>query len=182
MTVLRTERLTLRPISLTDHAVVLAHWTAPRVCRFLFDGKAPTPARVSEFITASERDFATAGYGLWAMRLAGNELIGTAGLRPLDEGDGGERGETEIIYSLEPAYWGRGFAAEAVRAVLAHAFEVVALDRVIAEIDEGNNASTALARRLGMRLVGETPGELGRLFQYAITRAEWLGSRREAVD
>lgn len=35
--VLETERLILRPGTVHDHTVLLAHWTDPEVRRFLFD-------------------------------------------------------------------------------------------------------------------------------------------------
>ena len=42
--VLTTERLVLRPVTGEDHAGLLAHWTAPEVRRFLFDGTIQSPA------------------------------------------------------------------------------------------------------------------------------------------
>jgi [ribosomal protein S5]-alanine N-acetyltransferase len=47
--VLRAERLTLRPVTAGDHAVLLGHWAAPDVRRFLFDGA---------MLSAAERDAA----------------------------------------------------------------------------------------------------------------------------
>jgi RimJ/RimL family protein N-acetyltransferase len=163
--VLRTERLVLHPIRLDDHAALLAHWTAPEVRRHLFDGRILTPAQVTEIIEASLHDFATEGFGLWALRpvpagadprdptLLEVPPVGAAGLRRMD----GPRRDVEILYSLEPARWGRGLAAEASRAVLDHALGVLGLPRVIAEIDEGNTASHDLARRLGMRPLEGAP-------------------------
>jgi [ribosomal protein S5]-alanine N-acetyltransferase len=63
--VLRTERLVLRPVTTGDHAALLAHWTEPDVCRFLFDGAALSAAEVLEAIEDSTRDFGRSGYGLW---------------------------------------------------------------------------------------------------------------------
>jgi RimJ/RimL family protein N-acetyltransferase len=80
--ILTTERLVLRPVTADDHAVLLAHWAAPDVRRFLFDGAAPSAAEVSEAIEASVRDFAAAGYGLWLIREKDRpDLVGTTGLR-----------------------------------------------------------------------------------------------------
>jgi RimJ/RimL family protein N-acetyltransferase len=42
--VLTTERLVLRPVTAADRAALLAHWTAPDVRRFLFDGAVLSPA------------------------------------------------------------------------------------------------------------------------------------------
>ncbi|WP_018656578.1 GNAT family N-acetyltransferase [Actinomadura flavalba] len=146
---LRTPRLSLRPVTPADHAALLAHWSAPLVRHHLFDDAPVTAAHVAEIIASSRHDFAVAGYGLWALRDAaagpGAPLLGVAGLRD----HGGP--DPEILYSLDPGFWGQGLAEEAAAAVLGYALEVVGLRRVTAEVDAGNTASGSLAERIGMR-------------------------------
>jgi len=181
-----TERLALCPVTVADHPALLAHWTLPDVRRFLFDGEALSAAEVSETIEESVSDFAAGGYGIWLIRehgravpagrdlpgcdlagadlagadLAGADLAGTVGLRPLDD-DG-----LEIFYSLAPGSWGRGYATEAARAVVGHALGTLGLAEVLAEIDEGNTASVAVVKRLGMVPFAVVPGELGPMTRY----------------
>jgi len=57
-------------------------------------------------------------------------------------------------YLLAPPYWGQGLAGEAVRALLAYAFDALDLVRIEAEVIPGNDASTALLARLGFRCEG----------------------------
>lgn len=57
----------------------------------------------------------------------------------------------EIGYVFNPAYAGRGFAAEAAHTVLHLAFDDLGLHRVFARVDARNTASARLAARLGMR-------------------------------
>ncbi|MFD0690549.1 GNAT family N-acetyltransferase [Actinomadura fibrosa] len=197
---LRTGRLALHPVSMSDHRALLAHWTGPLVRRHLFDDRIISPAQVTEIIAASQRDFATEGYGLWALRAArrrwsagpaldpgvdavlpGAPLVGVVGLRGLDGRRGGPDRPVEIIYSLEPDRWGQGLAAEASRAVLDYAFGVVGLHRVTAEIDAGNASSAEIAERLGMRPWGGGPDGPDGAAYYAAERTRWLGSRR-AID
>ncbi len=162
--VLHIERLILRPVTADDHAVLLAHWTAPDVLRFLFDGVAPSAAGITEAIEASTRDFGRAGYGLWLIHEKdGTDLVGTAGLRPLEDLG------LEIFYSLAPGSWGRGYATEAARAVLEHALGPVGLPEVLAEVDEGNTASIAVIERLGMTPFDVVPGVLGPMIRYRKT-------------
>jgi ribosomal-protein-alanine N-acetyltransferase len=172
--VLITERLVLRPATREDHAVLQAHWATPDVRRFLFDGAMLAPAEITETIEESRRDFATAGYGLWLVHarddtglagpgLIGTGLIGTAGLRPL------EALGLEIFYSLVPGCWGRGYATEAARAVVEHALGSLGLPEVLAEVDEGNAASVAVVRRLGMTQFDVVPGLLGPMTRYRRT-------------
>src|SRR5271170_3416114 len=98
--VLTTERLVLRPVTAHDHAGLLTHWTLPDVRRFLFDGEALSAAEVTDTIQDSTRDFAAVGYGIWLIQEEhGTALVGTTGLRPLEDG-------LEIFYSLAPGSWG----------------------------------------------------------------------------
>jgi RimJ/RimL family protein N-acetyltransferase len=169
--VLSTERLVLRPVTGDDHPVLLAHWTEPDVRRYLFDGAPLSSAEVAETIEESIGDFAAHGYGIWLIELGpgpssepgpgpGPGLVGTAGLRPLEESG------LEIFYSLAPAAWGHGYATEAARAVVEFALGSLGLPEVLAEVDEGNAASVAVVKRLGMTPYTVVPGVLGPMTRY----------------
>jgi RimJ/RimL family protein N-acetyltransferase len=163
---LSTERLVLRPVMADDHAAVLAHWTQPDVRRFLFDGAALSGVEVAETIDESIGDFAARGFGVWLIELGSTaDLIGTAGLRPL-----GSSG-LEIFYSLAPGAWGHGYATEAARAVVEYGLGPLGLPEVLAEVDEGNAASVAVVKRLGMTPYAVVPGLLGPMTRYRITAA-----------
>jgi RimJ/RimL family protein N-acetyltransferase len=162
--VLHTERLILRPVTAEDHAVLLAHWGTPDVRRFLFDGAMLSAAEITEAIGDSTRDFGRAGYGLWLIyEKDGAGLIGTAGLRPLEDLG------LEIFYSLAPGSWGKGYATEAARTVLDHALGPLGLPEVLAEVDEGNTASIAVIKRLGMTPFDVVQGVLGPMTRYRKT-------------
>jgi len=166
--VLSTGRLVLRPVTADDHAALLAHWTLPDVRRFLFDGAALSAAEVADNIEESIGDFAARGYGIWIIELgsgagAGAGLVGTAGLRPLEELG------LEIFYSLAPGAWGKGYATEAARAVMDYGLGPLGLPEVLAEVDEGNAASVAVVKRLGMTPYAVVPGVLGPMTRYRAT-------------
>jgi ribosomal-protein-alanine N-acetyltransferase len=163
--ILTTERLVLRPVTTGDHAALLAHWTAPDVREFLFDGEILSSATISQVIGDSERDFAAVGYGLWLVfERETSELTGTVGLRPLEDLG------IEILYSLAAQARGKGYATEAAGAVLDYALGVLGLPEVLAEIDAGNQASAAVIARLGMRPFDVVPGVLGPMTRYRRTR------------
>ena len=171
---LSTERLVLRPVTADDHAALLAHWTQPDVRRFLFDGAPLSSAEVAETVEESIGDFAAHGYGIWLIELGPGPgsgpgpapgLVGTAGLRPLEESG------LEIFYSLAPGAWGHGYATEAARAVVEYALGPLGLPEVLAEVDEGNAASVAVVKRLGMTPYAVVPGVLGPMTRYRATAA-----------
>jgi ribosomal-protein-alanine N-acetyltransferase len=159
--VLETERLILRPVTVHDHTALLAHWTDPEVRRFLFDGELLSADEVMAVIADSESTFASSGYGIWVIEASGDlAMAGTAGLRPLEDAG------IEIVYSLAPLAWGRGYATEAARTVLDYALGPLGLPEVLAEIDQGNAASVAVIERLGMTPFDLVPGVLGPMVRY----------------
>jgi len=72
-------------------------------------------------------------------------LIGDLGLHVIDEAT------VEFGITLAPARQGRGFATEAVRALLALAFERMGKHRAIASVDPRNLACVRMLERIGMR-------------------------------
>ncbi len=84
--------------------------------------------------------------GLWSLRPTTEEprLIGVCGLSPFEHGDG-----VELLYSLTPSHWSQGLATEAATAVLAYAFDTLALPEVLATTDDANTSSLRLLTRLG---------------------------------
>ncbi len=151
---LMTPRLTLRPLADEDVAALVRHWGDEQVRRYLWDDKPVTYDMVTDIVTTSNRDFKRAGYGIWAVRLRGDDaLIGMCGLREIQDSDW-----TEILYSLRPRFWRSGYATEAAGAVLEHAFKQLGLQRVFASFDGENVASSNVLRRLGMLPV-EAPSD-----------------------
>lgn len=54
-------------------------------------------------------------------------------------------------YQFAKAYWGRGFAPEAAGPVLAHAFDRLKLDRLVAFVHDENLRSRRVLEKLGFR-------------------------------
>jgi [ribosomal protein S5]-alanine N-acetyltransferase len=146
--VLRTPRLLLQPVDGADVEALHTHWNRPLVGRWLWDGNPVDHPTVVELVDDSRRTFDLAGWGLWAVRSDENTpLVGVCGLRSSETADDG----VELLYSLDPAWWGLGLATEAAAAVLEYAFGTLHLPRVLATTDDGNHASVRVLRRLGMR-------------------------------
>jgi RimJ/RimL family protein N-acetyltransferase len=139
-----TSRLTVRPRTIDDLVACLAMDRDPAVTRFI-DGPWADPAAHRTFVEARIRYDFPAGMGYWTV-LAPEGFAGWILLAPLDL-----RGpEIEIGWRLVRSLWGRGYATEAARPVLAHALGTLALQTVIADIDPANAASAGVARKLGM--------------------------------
>ena len=148
-TLATTPRLLVRALVDSDSEAVFEYRALPEVSRYQFWG----PRSVDEVRArvASMPDAATATPGEWVafgltLRDTG-QLIGDCCYRiTLAESQ-----TAEIGITLAPAFQGRGFASEAVRALLGHLFDTREFHRVIASVDPRNAASIALLGRIGMR-------------------------------
>jgi RimJ/RimL family protein N-acetyltransferase len=58
-----------------------------------------------------------------------------------------------VAYELGPPHWGRGYATEAVRALIGYLFTVYRVEVIRAETDTRNDRSAALLKRLGFACV-----------------------------
>jgi len=177
-----TERLILRRMTPADTDAVYAYQSRADVCRYLL-----FEPRTVEEVAAKVRQHAL------AVRLAadGDYLQLALQLRDSEDRPGRvigdsyftlasvEHGRGEIGWTMHPDYTGRGYAAEAARAVLDLAFSTLGLHRVYAELDVRNHASIALCRRLGMREEAHFvrdlmfKGEWADTGVYAILAEEW---------
>jgi RimJ/RimL family protein N-acetyltransferase len=145
MTILHTERLTLRPLLPDDAEAYAAMRFHPEVAKWL------PPARDADPLTAVRGTidrFADAwrdeGYSPWGVFLAGR-LVGHAGLNFVPEFDA-----TEVLWALHPDAWGKGYATEVARAALAFGFETVGLPLIFAITLPDNIASQAVMKRIGL--------------------------------
>jgi RimJ/RimL family protein N-acetyltransferase len=153
MTRIETPRLVLRDFTREDVDDLLSMDGDDRVMRYLGSGlKGRTRAEVEQTIARIvERAQARLGYGLLhaSERDTGN-FAGGCGVFPLESTD-----DVEIAYRLPVAQWGRGYATEMARAVLRHAFESLALARVVGITWPENVPSQRVLERIGMRFVHE---------------------------
>lgn len=144
---LRTDRLSIRAFALEDREAMSAIYADPEVMRFV-DTRGEDP---TTWVDGYAREQRERGWGVWAVvERATGELLGEAGLAPRD----GRGPELELGYLLRRDAWGRGLATEAARACLAAAFDQLGAREVVAIVDEGNEASLAVLRKVGFRETG----------------------------
>ena len=140
---IETDRLLLRPVRAGDVDDILAMHADP-VTRRVFGEW--TRDQAEDWVERSVREWEERGHGKMAIvdRESG-AFLGRSGLRFWPQFD-----EVEVGWVLMPAARGRGVATEAGRACLEWGFCDFALPYVTAMIAPDNDASTAVARRLGM--------------------------------
>ena len=163
-----TERLLLRPMTAADVGPVFAMRSDPAVMRYIRSARI-TRAEAEKWIDLVSSRWTTERIGFCAViEKDSGRFAGWCGLWRLVE-----TGETEIGYALFPAFWGRGYAPEAARAVLRYGFEKLGLERLVAVADPLNAASRRVMEKIGMRFdyVGEFYGR--DLVHYSISREEY---------
>lgn len=143
-----TGRLTLRLHSPPDLDWLLDVHSRPDVARYLLDGPW-TPAEAEEAlekrVARTDLDGPAGALALVVEREG--TPVGTVALWLTDH----EHRVAEIGWTLDPRHTGRGYAREAVRAVLRLGFERYSLHRVVAQMDARNTASARLCEAVGMR-------------------------------
>lgn len=97
-------------------------------------------------------------YAVWFLCLKSGETIGDLCFKGLSKD-----GMVEIGYGLTPAYWGKGYATEAVKAMTAWAHRQPGVIRVEAETEPQNAASQRVLQKAGFLPTGQN-GEEGPRF------------------
>ena len=142
MTILQTDRLVLRPAREDDLHGLHTILSDPRATRYW-----STPPHHTLDLTRA-----------WLASMI--ESPPGAGEDFIIEHDGSVIGKTgfyrfpNVGFILLPEVWGRGFAREALGAVLGRAFAVHRLPQVTADVDPRNDASLGLLESFGFRRTG----------------------------
>jgi len=156
--ILETERLTLTPVTPEDaplaHPIladpeVMAHWDVAAI---------EDPDVVDEMLAGQVEAMAAERAFHWAMRLTGDGTF--LGLCDLSDIDWRHR-RAEVGFILGKDGWGKGYAYEAMQAVLTFAAGQ-GIARLWARTHVGNVASEKLLTKLGFALEGYLHGHVDR--------------------
>jgi ribosomal-protein-alanine N-acetyltransferase len=167
---IESERLLFREFTLEDLPMLIEQRSDPEVNKFLGGTKLQNPDALAKRIRFYMSCYKTHGFGMCAMIWKeSGEMIGSAGLQPLDGTD-----EIEVGYSMIKEFWGKGIGTEAARAWLNHGFRNAGLDRIVAVAHTGNWASTHIMEKLGMQYEKSEFHYGDECSFYAISKHEFL--------
>jgi RimJ/RimL family protein N-acetyltransferase len=115
-------------------------------------------------------------YNLAIVRRGDGTVVGWIGF-------GGARdhtlGDHNFGYALDRRYWGRGYATEALRALLAYAFAHAGVRTIFGTCVAANPASARVMEKAGLRLAArgltgaDRPGPAEEELRYRVTREAW---------
>jgi len=147
---LSTERLALRRSLAEDAEAISAYRSIPDVGRYQGWDRTDADFLREEIDRMSRRAAGDRGWvQLTVIERESGRLVGDVGMSPAE----GEPTVLKIGYTIDPSAQGRGYATEAVRALVAYAFDALRAEIVRIYANEDNVASIRVAEKAGFRLL-----------------------------
>ncbi|MBX3119713.1 MAG: GNAT family N-acetyltransferase [Fimbriimonadaceae bacterium] len=181
MIIAETHRLIIRPWTLDDTADAYEVYRHDEVTRWLNAQPMASIEAQREALQTRIHLFKETynwEYGFYALELKSTQrVIGAAILKPLPDDE-----RVEIGWHLGPEHWGKGYATESARALLAYGFVKRDLKTIYAITLPENTRSQAVCRRLGMEDIGLTERYHGLVLKlYSLTREDWDADTRSSL-
>ena len=146
-----TERLSLRAMHPIDAEDMFDYAKRPEVTKYLLWREHESISFTRDYLIYVGRRYALGDFYDWAIiDRESRKMIGTCGFTKIDTANN----SAEIGYVLNPDFHRRGFGSEAVKRILKFGFEELKLNRIEARFMQGNEASLALMRSVGMTFEG----------------------------
>jgi len=144
---IETARLKLVPVDASRVDDLLKLFNEPVVADWLFLTGPPTREQLETRVAAGEDFWRTNGYGMFAViEKVTNRFVARVGAMTTPE-----TGRVEIAWSTTTAAHGKGYATEAAKASVAHAFANSDLDALDCYLRPDNTASRRVAEKVGFR-------------------------------
>ncbi len=161
MTLIETNRLLLRKLTVDDAPFMLDLLNQPSFIQFIGDRGVRTLDDAREFIlTRYIAAYERLGFGIYLTLLRESKIpIGICGLVKRDGLD-----NVDIGYAFLPQYWSQGYASESVSAVLAYARNTLGIRRILGITTPDNASSIRVLEKAGFTF--------GRMIQLAGDESE----------
>ena len=149
--IIETERLHLRRFEQGDAAQMFACWASDaEVTKFLRWPAHTDIAETNKTIAFWLNQYVQKDFYNWAVEIkATGELIGSI------SAFGSEPAPLEVGYCFGRAHWGKGYATEALKAVVSHISQNIGAKKLTAMVAHGNGASSAVLRKAGFKYAHE---------------------------
>jgi RimJ/RimL family protein N-acetyltransferase len=152
MSILRTERLELRELSVSDDQFILELLNEPGFLRHIGDKGVRNLSDAREYIMKGPvESYGRFGFGLYLTALAGRgepfgEPIGICGLLKRDT-----LPDIDVGFAFLQRHWSKGYAAESAAAVLDFGKRRLRLKRIVAITSPENHGSIAVLQKIGLK-------------------------------
>ena len=174
-----TERLVLRTIDEGDAAEQFRVLNTPAVMARL--GGVKSLAEIEAKHAKGRALYAERGFSfVFMIERATGEMVGHCGMKIVDNPLARNPGEHEIGWLVREDRWRRGYAEEAMRAVIDWAFGPIGAPHIVALTSIANVGSWKLMEKLGMERREDLdfedpayPPEDRLTIQYSLTKQQW---------
>ncbi len=160
---LKTDRLILRRYLPSDALILHEKFGVdPRMYKYSGWNPYATPGMAEHSVMEAIKNYSNPLFYGWAIESEG-ALVGTIGAYDYDE----EKSQIEIGMSIEPGSWGRGYATEALKAVLSYLIGEENIGTVVAWCAKDNLGSWKALERAGMKITSSESNALeieGRIY------------------
>ena len=168
MIILESERLLFRDHEAADLDAYCAMEADPEVRRYV--GVAPRTREAAErkFRNGLDRPESNRLWMWGTVYKPDGCYIGRCGVYPHFTLSGPVPGEGALGFYLARAYWGRGLATEAGRALVNFGFTELGLKRIVTAVQVGNDASVRVLEKLGFRVERTEIGEARSFYHFEL--------------
>ncbi len=180
-----TERLTLRKMMVIDAQDMHEYACRNDVTKYLTWAPHPDRAYTVQYLQYLGNRYAAGMFYDWAIIYEPDcKMVGTCGFTSFNCASD----SAEVGYVLNPSYWGKGIASEALERVLQFGFEELGLHRIEARFIKENERSRGLMERVGMTFEGYmreamlVKGSYVTVGICSILRSEWLERKKKATE
>jgi len=147
MNVIRTSRLSLRELELTDADFILELLNEAAFLRFIGDKGVRNAADAREYLQNGPIDsYRRHGFGLYAVCLTDGTPTGICGLVKREG-----LADPDVGFAFLLRHRAKGYAVESAAAVLAHARQSLRLHRIVAITSPENLGSIAVLKKIGLK-------------------------------
>ncbi len=151
-----TERLLLRKVASADAKSLWAIWSDPAVTKFMNISNFTHEEQALEMIELLNQlanEHRAIRYSI--IEKIGNCIIGSCGFNNVDF----DKATAEIGYDLAKTHWGKGYATEAIIALIDIAFTHLEMKTIVAKVDASNINSIKVLQKLNFILQGYDSNE-----------------------
>lgn len=151
ITLIQTERLTLRKMKVSDSASLFKIWSDPEITKFMNIDNFTDESQAVEmikFLNNLSLESKAIRYSI--IELESNGIIGSCGYNSLDLSNS----KAEIGYDISKDHWGKGYAPEVVQSLMDYAFNTLKLNRIEAKVEPENHNSIRVLQKLNFTFEG----------------------------
>lgn len=148
---IETDRLILRKLKVSDFEDMYEYSKSDEVTKYLLWRSHPDVQYTRDYLKYIQSRYRAGDFFDWALEhKESGKMIGTCGFAKLDY----DNNSAEIGYVINPLFWHKGYASEAVKKVIDFGFHNLNLHRIEARYIVGNEFSRKVMEKCGMVFEG----------------------------